>query len=308
MTETLAKPGRARRDTTEPPAIPGVRRSFVTARSVDFHVTESGPEDGRPVLALHGWPEHHYTYRDLLADPQEGLRIIAPDLPGYGWSGIPAHRWSKEDVAADVLALIEAMGLRDIVLIGHDWGGVIGYKLILSAPEHFDAFLALNIAHPWQRLRTTVPKLWRFASYQVPMATIGAFLQRRTKFLERVLFPLSGGDAKALDPVAVHSFCERFTVPERAKVGQDTYRTFLRHEAGKLARGAEQRRATVPIKALFGIEDFAIHHALADPRTAKAGEYSLELVAGCGHFITEQRPDLVRASLAELARRYPAPR
>ena len=46
---------------------------------------------------LHGWPQHHYAYRDLLADPPPGVRIIAPDLPGYGWSGPAPHRWAKQD-------------------------------------------------------------------------------------------------------------------------------------------------------------------------------------------------------------------
>jgi pimeloyl-ACP methyl ester carboxylesterase len=72
--------------TAEPPPIAGVRRSFVEANGVRFHVTEAGPPDGRPVLALHGWPQHHWEWRDLLADPPPGLRIVAPDLPGYGWS------------------------------------------------------------------------------------------------------------------------------------------------------------------------------------------------------------------------------
>mgnify|MGYP001257217761 CR=1 FL=1 len=47
------------------------------------------PGEGEPVLALHGWPQHHYVYRDLLADPPPGLRIIAPDLPGYGYARAP---------------------------------------------------------------------------------------------------------------------------------------------------------------------------------------------------------------------------
>ena len=76
-----------------PPAIAGARRSFVEARGVRFHITEAGPVDGRPVIALHGWPQHHWVYRELLADAPAGLRIIAPDLPGYGWSGPPPHRW-----------------------------------------------------------------------------------------------------------------------------------------------------------------------------------------------------------------------
>ena len=83
-----------------------------------FHVTEAGPADGRPVLALHGWPQHHWEYRDLLADPPPGLRIIAPDLPGYGWSGPAPHKWAKEDVATDVLALLDALGLDRVLLVG----------------------------------------------------------------------------------------------------------------------------------------------------------------------------------------------
>jgi pimeloyl-ACP methyl ester carboxylesterase len=117
--------------TSEPPPIEGVRRSFVEARGVRFHLTESGPPDGRPVLALHGWPQHHWAYHELLADPPPGLRIIAPDLPGYGWSGPAPHKWAKEDVASDVLALLDALGLDRVLLVAHDWGGYVGYLMVL---------------------------------------------------------------------------------------------------------------------------------------------------------------------------------
>ena len=127
------------------PASTGVRRSFVDANGVRFHVTEAGPVDGRPVLALHGWPQHHWEWRDLLADPPPGLRIIAPDLPGYGWSGPPPHRWAKEDIATDVLALLDAMGLDRVLLVGPRLGrarrapdGPAGARTLrrLSRDEH----------------------------------------------------------------------------------------------------------------------------------------------------------------------------
>ncbi|MBF6300643.1 alpha/beta hydrolase [Nocardia amamiensis] len=284
-----------------PPEIAGVRRSFVTARGVRFHVTEAGPADGRPVLALHGWPQHHYAYRHLLADPPDGLRIIAPDLPGYGWSGPPPHRWAKEDVASDLLALLDALGLDRVLLVGHDWGGYIAHLLVLRAPERFDALLALNIAHPWQTPRSFLPHAWRFLVYQPPIAALGTYLHQHTRFLEQIIFAGAVRNRDEFGPEVVHAYADRFRDPVCARAATDTYRTFLLHEVPRSAVRGEQRRATVPIRALFGVADAAVHPALASEETARADDYHLELVQNCGHFIAEERPDLVRARLVELA-------
>ncbi|MEU1994896.1 alpha/beta fold hydrolase [Nocardia gamkensis] len=284
-----------------PPEIPGVRRSEVTARGVRFHVTEAGPTDGRPVLALHGWPEHHYAYRHLLADPPDGLRIIAPDLPGYGWSGPPPHRWAKDDVASDLLALLDALGLDRVLLAGHDWGGYIAHLLVLREPERFDALLALNIAHPWQTPRDFLPHAWRFLLYQPAVAAFGTYLHRRTRFLEQFVFAGAVRHREAFGPEVIRAYADRFRDPVCARTATDTYRTFLLREVPRSAGRGEQRRARVPILALFGVEDAAIHPSLAAAETARADDYRLELVRDCGHFIVEERPDLVRARLAELA-------
>jgi len=280
------------------PPIEGVRRSFVHARGVRFHVTESGPEDGRPVLALHGWPQHHWVYRGLLADPPPGLRIIAPDLPGYGWSGPAPHRWAKDDVAEDVLALMDAMGLDRVLLVGHDWGGFVGYRMLLAAPERFEGYLVMNMAHPWQTPRSILPHFWRFLLYQPFVATIGVPLQRHTPYL-RYLFAV-GPKAHRLDPAAARVYADRFRDPVVARTATDTYRTFLLRELPKGAREPEDRRATVPIRAVFGMGDIAVHPSLADPETANAEDYTFEPVDS-GHFVLDERPDVVRARLIDLA-------
>lgn len=281
------------------PAIDGVRRSFVEARGVRFHVTEAGPPDGRPVLALHGWPQHHWVYRDLLADPPPGLRIIAPDLPGYGWSGPAPHAWAKDDVAADVLALMDAMGLDRVLLVGHDWGGFVGYRMVLAAPERFDGYLVMNMAHPWQTPRTILPHFWRFLAYQPFVASIGMLLQRRTPYLERVIYRV-GPKAHRVKPADARIYAERFRDPVVARAATDTYRTFLLREFPAGAREPEVRRATVPIRALFGMADFAVHPSLADPATANADDYTFEPVDS-GHFVIDERPELVRAKLIAFA-------
>lgn len=285
---------------SEPPVIPGVRRSFVTARGVQFHVTEAGPVDGRPVLLLHGWPQHHYAYRDLLADPPAGLRIIAPDLPGYGWSGPAPHRWAKDDVASDLFALLDELGVERVLLGGHDWGAFIGYRMILREPDRFSGYLAMNMAHPWVPTSVVARQLWRFLAYQPLIAIAGKPLQQRTGFLEWLI---KGAitDRRAVTGADVRVFSERFRDPICARAATDTYRTFWLKEIPQSARNPEVRRATIPIRALFGMNDAAVHFSLADPATAKADDYTFEGVADCGHFIVDERPELVRARLIELA-------
>ena len=262
-----------------------------------FHVTEAGPADGRPVLALHGWPQHHWVYRDLLAAPPEGLRIIAPDLPGYGWSGPAPHKWAKDDVAADVLALMDVMGLDKALLVGHDWGGFVGYRMLLEAQDRFDGYLVMNMAHPWQSPCTVLPHLWRFMLYQPFVASIGGFLQQRTNYLEKVVFRV-GAPGLGRDVVRVYS--ERFRDPVVARTAIDTYRTFLLREFPSAARHPEERRIDVPVRVLFGQRDTAIHASMAARETTKAGDYEVEFVDG-SHFIIDERPELVRAKLIALA-------
>ncbi|MEV5648496.1 alpha/beta hydrolase [Nocardia sp. NPDC052254] len=291
----MTSPGTA----SAPPEIPGVRRDFVEARGVRFHVTEAGPADGRPVVLLHGWPQHHYAYRHLLADPPAGLRLIVPDLPGYGWSGPAPHRWAKEDVASDLLALLDELGLHRVLLGGHDWGGFIGFLMVLREPDRFEGYLPLNIAHPWITARIIAPHIWRFLMYQPLVATFGIPLQRHTPFVDRLL-RMGVADPAAFTPEVTRVYSDRFREPVGARAATDTYRTFWLRELPAAGRHPEKRRARVPIRALFGTGDAAIHHSLAAADTARADDYTIEYVDGCGHFIPEERPDLVRDHLLAL--------
>jgi pimeloyl-ACP methyl ester carboxylesterase len=275
-----------------------LRHSRVTARGVDFHVVEAG--EGEPVLMLHGWPQHWMTYRDVVpAVAAAGRRAIAIDLPGYGWSGPAPHNWEKEEVVSDVLALMDEMGLERETLAGHDWGGWIGFKLCLRAPERFHAYLALNIPHPWNPPGAIAPHFWRFAVYQPLVAFAGVPLHRHTPFVDLV-FRAALTDRSAMSAEDRHAFVARFRDPVVARTARDTYRTFLTKEMPALARHPEERRLEVKTHVLFGVDDAAISPVLASPRTAKADDYELELVEKCGHFIVDERPELVAERLLAL--------
>jgi pimeloyl-ACP methyl ester carboxylesterase len=114
--------------------------------------------------------------------------------------------------------------------------------------------------------------------------------------VEKLIF----GIGSNLDPETARVFADRFRDPVCARASRDTYRTFVTREMPQSARNPEMRRATVPIRALFGLGDAAVHPSWVAAETANADDYTLETV-DTSHFVIDERPDLVRAKLIALA-------
>jgi haloalkane dehalogenase len=139
--------------------IDGVRMAYV----------EAGPPDGPPVLLLHGEPSWSFLYRKLLPVlAGAGLRAIAPDLVGFGRSDKPAeiadHSYARHVEWVRGLAF-DSLDLRGVTLVGQDWGGLIGLRLVAEHPERFARVVAANTGLPtgdqpmpdvWLRFRDVV--------------------------------------------------------------------------------------------------------------------------------------------------------
>jgi pimeloyl-ACP methyl ester carboxylesterase len=247
------------------------------------------------VLCLHGWPQHWYEWRFLMpALAAAGHRAIAVDLRGFGWSDAPPDGYEKENLATDVLAVMDALGLERVKLVGHDWGGWIGYLLCLRAPERFERYLALNILTPWVEQRMLVPELWRF-TYQPMVASpfLGYRLHTSGQFVPRVLLGASVVRDN-FDSETLHVFSDNLAEPDRARACVQMYRVFLTREQPEIIRGRYVRqRLTVPTLQLHGTDDAALRPKMLAGWQRHADDMRVELVEGCGHFIADEAPDLV---------------
>ena len=132
---------------------------------------EAGPADGPVVLLLHGEPSWSFLYRTMLpvlADA--GLRAIAPDLVGFGRSDKPArvadHSYARHVEWMRALAF-DALDLHDVTLVGQDWGGLLGLRLVAEHPDRFARVVAANTGLPtgdepmpevWWQFRRVVEK------------------------------------------------------------------------------------------------------------------------------------------------------
>lgn len=126
-----------------------VESRFARVNGLNMHFASSG--EGRPVLLLHGFPDTHAIWRHQIpALTAAGLQVIAPDLRGYGQTDAPSATaaYSMNFLADDVLRLIDALGIEKASLVGHDWGGLIGWHLAMHAPDRFDCYAALSTGHP----------------------------------------------------------------------------------------------------------------------------------------------------------------
>jgi pimeloyl-ACP methyl ester carboxylesterase len=277
-----------------PPHVDGVSHRWVRARGLDFHLAEAGSGDD-VVLCLHGWPQHWYEWRHLLPALADRHRVIAIDLRGFGWSDAPSDGYEKENLADDVLAVLDALGLERVKLVGHDWGGWIGFLLCLKAPHRFERFLPLNILHPWlSSPRAIVPYAWRFTYQLVVMApVVGYELHRRGGFVPRVL--VSGSSRKEVwDEEALAAFADNLAEPARARAAVQLYRVFQLRELPAIMRGRyRDKRLTVPTRMLFGVEDVVLRPELLAGYERHADDMEVELVQGSGHFIADERPELV---------------
>jgi haloalkane dehalogenase len=125
---------------------------YVDVGGLRMAYVEAGPPDGDPVLLLHGEPSWSFLYRSVLAQlARHGLRAIAPDLIGFGRSDKPVevgdHSYARHVEWVRAFAF-DCLDLRALTLVGQDWGGLIGLRLVAEHPDRFVRVVAANTGLP----------------------------------------------------------------------------------------------------------------------------------------------------------------
>jgi pimeloyl-ACP methyl ester carboxylesterase len=126
------------------------QRRLSLATGITMNVALAGPEDAPPVILVHGFPESHRTWRAVAPLLEDEVRLMMPDLRGYGASDRPQDvaDYATETLVADLFALADALGIERFALVGHDWGGAIAWAAALSGNPRITRLAIVNSPHP----------------------------------------------------------------------------------------------------------------------------------------------------------------
>ena len=281
------------------PDVPGVEveHRFVDAAGLRMHVAVAG--SGPPLVLLHGWPQHWWSWRRVLPRLAQRFTCYMPDQRGLGWTEAPEapEGYRKDQLQRDLVACLDALGLDRVALVGHDWGAWVGYLTALAAPERLTGYLAFSIpppvASPFDP--KAILALPAFA-YQPVVAAPGLGMRvMRGGRLTKLLLQIAVTDRSTWDPGDLEAYARPLQRPDRAWASVQYYRQFLLHEAGPQFRGVRRARdLAVPNHLVIGRQD-----PINVPSLLTA--VSHEVVDGYGHFLPEEAPQLVAdAILARL--------
>ncbi len=282
------------------PALEGVEHRYLDVRGARLHVAELGA--GPPVLLLHGWPQHWWTWRELMPLLAVRHRVLALDLRGFGWSEATRRGYRKEELADDVAGVLDALEIERADLVGHDWGGVIGFLVCLNHTGRVGRFVPTNTGHVWPTLTLKgIPKQLGAMAYQGLLASPG--LGRLIHASPRVVGKVLGSIATQPDavlPAYRDEFAPRFDDPARARAAAQLYRTFLLYEYPRWVRGRYAgRRLTTPTLWLHGLGDPFFKPGMFKDIVDHADDVRIEYLAECGHFPAEECPEAVAEHLLD---------
>lgn len=293
---------------------------FIETNGIRLHVAQAGPADGPLVILLHGFPEFWYGWRHQIDElAAAGYRVWAPDQRGYNQSdkpvGVGAYR--IDQLAADVVGLIDAAGQERALLVGHDWGAAVAWWMAATQPQRLSKLVILNVPHPkvmrWylRKHPRQLLKSWYIFFFQLPFLPEWFARANNWWFMSRMLLRSSHPGTFTPDDLTLYRQAWAQTGP----TGASAFRTMVnwyragprratlgRAASGRAVEGQESAksgslRITVPTLIIWGVEDSFLSRGMAKPSLDLCDDGQLIFVEKATHWVQHEAAEWVNALL-----------
>lgn len=287
------------------------RRFIRLGNGQTLRVAFAGEAGAPPLLLLHGFPESHRTWTRVAGLLADRFRLIMPDQRGFGGSDAPqgAEAYRAGRLVEDVTALLDALGIARVGLVGHDWGGAIAWAVAMLAPERVERLAIVNAPHPGIFQRS----LWLDRDQRAASQYIRRF--RESDMADRIA--AMGHDRFFGKSYAAHGMEDRFSDEERAAIVtewaepgrmQAMLNWYVASTIDVPAMDAPYEepppphrplpRLAMPVHLIWAMDDRALLPCQIEGIDDIGDRVTVERLDGVGHFAPMEAPERVAAALA----------
>ncbi len=286
-------------------------RKLPLSTGIMMNVVLTGPEDGSPVILIHGFPESHRTWREIAKRLGDRFLLIMPDLRGVGESDRPqdVRDYATDTLVADIFALADALGIDRFALVGHDWGGAIAWAAALRGNSRIERLAIVNSPHPLifqksliedgpQRVASQYMRAFRNPGMEAGIEAMGfdAFFEK--SFSKHVDLQLISAEERQI-------YIDQWSRPGALTAMLNWYRSsqVVVPAVGENAsmpawveRGVPKLK--IPVRVIWGLEDKALLPIQLEGIGEVGDDVEVFPLEGVGHFAPWEAPDQVAGALA----------
>jgi pimeloyl-ACP methyl ester carboxylesterase len=274
-----------------------IRFDFIPTNGIRLHTALAGPEDGEPVILLHGFPEAWFGWETQIdAMAAAGFRVIAPDQRGYNLSDKPkgVASYCMHTLAADIVGLADSLGFERFCFAGHDFGAMVGWHMGMQYPERLRRLAIANVPHPVvmrsyiRKHPSQMSKSWYALFFQLPALP------------ERIVRAGNWRMLMSAMPVGLSEderdrYREAWAQPGAMTGMINWYRSMLRHPP-KLTGSP---RISVPTLVVWGKQDPHLSYGMASLSVDLCEYGRLVTFEDATHWVQHDKPEEVSHLLIE---------
>ncbi|HYI42877.1 MAG TPA: alpha/beta fold hydrolase [Sphingomicrobium sp.] len=283
---------------------------------VTLNVALAGPADAPSVILLHGFPESHRTWREIEPRLSDRFNLVMPDQRGFAGSDRPARKsaYAPDKTTDDVFALADALGLERFALVGHDWGGAMGWGAVLRRDPRLTRVAVINAPHPVIFQKSLIESSGQRAASQYIKAFrlpgFAAFVRMKgfAWFFEKAF-------GEHVDLALIPEAEKRQYITEWSQPG--TFKTMLNWYRASPVRVPLPGitvpipdlllkpfpKVDVPTLVIWGMRDKALLPLQLEGLDRLVEKLEIVRIPGAGHFAPWEAPDEVAAALAPFLER-----
>lgn len=282
--------------------IPNLEHVILPTNGIRLHLVQGGSRYGTLVILLHGFPEFWYGWRHQiqpLADA--GFRVWVPDQRGYNLSdkpkGISSYR--LDELARDIIGLIDAAGVDKCYLAGHDWGAAVAWWVALHYPDRLHRLAILNVPHPAVMMKTLfssfsqLRRSWYMFFFQVPFLAEAILRNNDWEAMVNILVKDSRSGSFSQDDI------ERY---RQAWWHQDAITSMLNWYRAAFQMSPDlsaDLRIQVPTLMLWGAQDKALSYDMAQPSLDLCDDGELITFENSSHWVQHDEAEAVNKHLVD---------